>query len=725
MKRVSIYVLFGLSILTAFVIFDYWSNRSDWLEWYRNDYAHRADRLNDEALVARSFYIATHDDGQLSDLLESRRHMGAINFWLIQNGDKIDNSSLTASEAADYKFDLNQNPGSVLTDRQHRGDFFYAVDTLAAEGKEGPKLVLGIRRSESAFLDREFDLQKFFLIRYVCGIAIVAFAIFVFFFRDIMTSLNWLSKGRKGLPNGGGPANSREAELLRRGLQSFEVEARDLKESNQLLASQVLPSLKSELMAGREPPYEFACTLVRLDMNSFSTIYAQHPAAVISGVLSDFFIEASRTIERHSGLVHEFIGDEIIFYFKDEATPDSIAMAASAVFAINTIAERFHTQTVKEHGFPFTVKSTFAHGTLRYGRFVGGFNITGAAMIETVRVLSEINDRGENKIVFDERHQNSFAKIATAIFDHEAQLKGLPKPLRLHVAISRRTLQDIWFAQDLPSFAYLRSDTDILELLRLGRQTDLLDPRVKRAVRHLRRLPPLPFTEDAHRELLGWIGDLLVQSEAAKEPGRTHLRLIASLVRLSDRLPLTSNLEHNRETHDLLLNALNTGDERVAANALETIMGLNRSSRHRDRSTDPAEWLQDSRARVSINALIWMASREFDRTVVRRLKRLLASRVGGQKSSAIFAIGEIASDYRHRDPVHYSAQTSLLELVEKLPQFCVSPDENIAQQALIAIGKIQDPQLVAAVLKLAETSASEFQRSRILRQLQKNAKRSA
>src|SRR5690606_15605838 len=116
---------------------------------------------------------------------------------------------------------------------------------------------------------------------------------------------------------GPGTATSKEAEMLVRGMAAYDARAARLESERELFRWQVLPSLRNELMSGREPPYSFACTLVRTDINNFSGIYNRHPVEEFTATINEFFTDVSHIIARYGGYVHEFVGDEVIYYFKD------------------------------------------------------------------------------------------------------------------------------------------------------------------------------------------------------------------------------------------------------------------------------------------------------------------------------------------------------------------------------------------------------------------------
>ena len=92
------------------------------------------------------------------------------------------------------------------------------------------------------------------------------------------------------------------------------------------------------------------------------------------------------------------------------------------------------------NGYPFTVKSSLAHGRVRFGPLVNGFSLAGSVLIETVRILSHIVEKEGNVIYFDSSHLNWISALFTVEESLQTQLKGFHGTRTLFACRSRKTL---------------------------------------------------------------------------------------------------------------------------------------------------------------------------------------------------------------------------------------------------------------------------------------------
>ena len=67
--------------------------------------------------------------------------------------------------------------------------------------------------------------------------------------------------------------------------------------------------------------------------------------------INEFFTECSHIISRYDGFIHEFVGDEIIFYFKDEQHTNSFTAALACTRGMELVAEQMHAHTTQTRGY--------------------------------------------------------------------------------------------------------------------------------------------------------------------------------------------------------------------------------------------------------------------------------------------------------------------------------------------------------------------------------------
>lgn len=678
MKRFSIYFLFGLSAIVCMAAFDYYSTRSYWVERYKKDFLSRADRLNDEALVARSLYEARADQGILSDFLESRRRTHSLDFWALYQSGVVRDTALAPEQFERFKFNLSAPSAAIMTDRDHPGGYFYAVEGL----NDDYQLVVGVQYSPDAFVSYMANLDRAFLIRYLSIMFLIVLGIFVYFLRDIVGSLRELGQKQDSRSFGKIKAHSREADLLLRGFSAYETKTRELEQEKDLYSWQVLPSLRTELQSGRKPPYDFACTLVRTDINNFSKIYNENPVEEFAATINEFFTDVSHVVARYGGMIHEFVGDEVIYYFKDEDVGHSVATALAAVRDVNDVAARYHATTLKERGYPFTVKSSLAQGRLRFGRFVNGYGLAGPVLIETVRILSHVHEKDGNVVVFDQRHCAAIAGVAKSESYANVRLKGFNDERQLVIYRGHDPVE-IYLrradARAMETLNYYRGDQDLLKILTWAKESvDLAG--VSRAIGFLRLVKVTKGAVEVQRALVDWIAMLVADVEHHAESSAT-LRVLSAALKLFENLVPRGELQGWSE--NVIKRATELKDRRVVANALDVLTWFSAGS---EESISEKLTLHEDN-RVAANALVHEGMRSLSAFVVKRLYKMLQSKQTGRVASGLYALGEIANHHHRRDPVYLSAQFDFMRLIYTLPEFACRDDAMIRRQALIAARK--------------------------------------
>ena len=699
MKRVSVYVLYGLSIMFLVTAYDFWFTKQHWTSYYDKTFAEKADLLNNEALIARMVHASAPDAESLEKYLEARRRSQTIHFWaLFKNGEAVQ-SSIDADEFNSIRFDTTRPRDEVIFSQNKT--YFYAVEDL----KDGSILVVGLRRSPQEFLRIEFETQMANIWRYLIGILIVCVGTFIFFIRDIVRAIRGLankeSRGSRGF------GVSKEGELLARGLTALDERAVQLEKERDLLNWQVLPSLRTEIMSGKKPPYTFDCTLVRTDINNFSSIYNQHPVEDFAATINDFFTEVSHVVARYGGYVHEFVGDEVIYYFKDDEVANSVAAAVSAIRDIGEVAAGFHRMTMRERGYPFTVKSSLAHGRLRFGKFVNGYGLAGPSLIETVRVLSAVTEKDGNIAVFDERHLKQVEDLISAASYAEVKLKGFSDARRLVVYRSHAPLESWLHRGDpnaLSALSFYRGDAHLVHTLTWlrGEGSRLPVERVLRVISLLRDIKVTKSGSEIQTILGEWINALCDQvgygstSSSAKILA-SAIRLIENLIPRGEILP---------ETEMALRRAMEVNDGRVIANALEALASASKSrdqiSEARGASEDVEIYLDHPDNRIVANALISEATKGLSPSLVKRLRRLMRAKDDSALSSALYAIGEIAEYHRTRDHVYFMTQLEFQDLLHTLPDFAGHADDRVRRQAIGAAKKAGLAEVVTLIEEQAE-----------------------
>lgn len=610
-------------------------------------------------------------DGHLMDAIR----VGWIDFFMLTYKSEVVsyNAVRTLSDRAYATLRENHPPNAVWEfhskeekDRSVRGERadkltshvegFRFLDTNLGKGWH---LKLGFNIDREAFLAEAEDMTADENRRiFVLGL-LLTLAVFFFSARDLLQVASVIrKKGLKGLREL--KAYSTEAEILQRGLVGFGETVENLVEKNRTLEAQVLPSLKTELQSGRTPPYDFNCTMLRVDINGFTKIFHSHPLDEFLATINEFFVECSHLISRYNGLIHEFVGDEIIFYLKDEDHSNSFTAALACAGEISRAADRIHQRTIQVNGYPFRVKTSLAHGKIRFGPLLNGFSLAGAPLIETTRILSAVSEKDENTIHFDGAHRirlHDFVRIRDGF---SATLKGMDGERRIVRYEGHRKVEDvIAVATDRTRLADYRSDEDIAVLLGHLNSGDLKQAMV--LVSFLSTLKLTRISPGLYETVLAAVREFPVADDLPSR--RVYASLIAAIPHLIPRSQWGDGVT------DLLLSLLENGDGRVVANAVEALTTFDGVAEAVDEQMHTLANATELGVRTRANAIVFLARREISHVVIRHLARMLDSTDDSTVLSALYALGEIARRHRESDPVYFRTQTDFLMLFEQVERW--------------------------------------------------------
>lgn len=538
------------------------------------------------------------------------------------------------------------------------------------------RLKVGFNLNREAFFAEINDRVKDENQRIFVLTILVVLGVFLFTFRDLFKIVNVIrTKGLRGLQDM--QSLSKEAEILKQGLTGYQDTVKRLSHVNRVLGAQVLPSLKSELQSGRQPPYDFACTLVRTDINDFTRIFHSRPQDEFLKTINEFFTDSSHVISRYDGLIHEFVGDEIIFYLKDEVHRNSFTAALACAAELGAVAERIHQRTsTQENSYEFRIKSSLAHGTIRFGPLLNGYSLAGAPLIETTRILSQVSEKNENTIHFDSRHLSQTHGGVKFDEAFRASLKGLEGERVIFRYLGHKALDQVLSSEtsgDVVLHDYRREQ----ELVALFRHAVMnAESPVAIEISSLMRSVQVTKCSEAYaRGIASLLQDALeVQSSHDSEFAKNLASFIGSLPRI---IPANSFQE---DMGRLLGKFLKHSDHRIVANTIEAMEAF-RSTGYADLNQ---ELLDSPNPRVAANALVFVGKIEISKDVVRRTRNLLESNDLVQLGGGIFVWGEIAGHHASRDTVYLRTHPEFMELEKKLKSVSTKHPslKRLAQEAL-------------------------------------------
>jgi adenylate cyclase len=570
---------------------------------------------------------------------------------------------------------------------------------------DGYQLTLGVEKDFDAYFQQhrrrfiESMLQE--MIYTFLIVIVVAF----YSLRDIMLMVREVKRGKKG-QLAAIKSNSAESELFKKGLSGYAQAVADLEAENVRLGRQVLPSLQKEIHSGRKPPYDFECTMVRTDINHFSTIFNTHNVTEFMATINEFFDEVSRIVARYGGLIHEFVGDEVIYYFKDEEHANSFAVALSAVRDVNDLAARFHRSTMAARGYPFTVKSSLAHGKVRFGPLVSGFTVAGAVLIETVRILGHIVEKDENVVYFDGINVARIDGFIATIDRLRVKMKGYQSEIALHQYVSHEPLSRVLQTltpETVERLGCYRSDPalkQIIEDLRDGATLRPLETTLM-AIRVLRDAHIARAEEKLGPPLRDWIYDLA--DHFANETFDGSGKVLSAVVKLY--INLVPHEDFTPDDREALTALLSSEDRRVVANTVEVLTHFSASAE--GAGLPPVSAIRRD-LRIAANSLVHDGREDLSPHVVKSLRALLKSKRPNEIASGLYAVGELAFLHRTRDFAYYSAQVDFQNLVDQLDTFAQHTTTMVRRQALIAARKAAHEGVINKIRHHVQDSGSEL-----------------
>lgn len=495
--------------------------------------------------------------------------------------------------------------------------------------------------------------------------------------RQILKSMSVRGAKRGDLSLG----NSSETLALVRGLHGFENQAKTLQAEKEQFRSQVLPALRRELESGKKPPYEFACTLVRTDVNNFTQVFMSDKRTRFMTSINDFFVGVTHLVSRYNGSVYEFVGDEVLFYFKDDEHESSSATAIAALRDIHKLAMKL-SETTEENGYAFRIKSSVAHGLLRFGPLVDAYALAGPPLIESVRMLSHVHEKSENTVLFDESMSDVVTDLCRSHRHQVVMLKGLTgartlATLEAYTPLSLHLRQD--GSKNLKFATYYRDDEDICEILKFVNESygNVASAELNALVSMFRKYTVAKASLEIRRAYV----DCLATLSRAHDNNEKDVYLYASLVSAANHI-LTAK-EWSGEVRNAMYGCLSHPNRRVVANALDIFATFEPEAGEKIF----ADLAKSGDNRIEANSLIKEAKRGWKKKTAQWLKTMLNAPTPYSKASALYALGEIAKHFKETDEVAFSSDSDLQSLLEMIPKLTEHANAMVRRQALSALGK--------------------------------------
>lgn len=499
----------------------------------------------------------------------------------------------------------------------------------------GVELVLGTIHDRDLFTKAYFEIYAGKIIFDIFIVTAIAWVLIFWVMKDILNLSKVLSStGRRVSLLGRGL--SKESEVLIRATQSYDQLSKDLASEVQVFSNSIGSAIVTELRRGTPVPSSFSCAVVRVDLNGFTEKSLSSNLEQMISVMNLYFETARKIIERHQGLIYEYVGDEIIFIFKAKEKSAALRLALAC---LRDLFEEF----AEEKEVEISLKSSVAFGVLNFVKLHGGYSFSGIPLISTARLIAQATKRSRFSVVLESS-------------DLEPGLGWVER-------------QDQWDLK-LKGFSEVISVTEVHEFAQP--QTRL--PQLHRSSRSL-----IEFLED----LQIWVDrkdwdeffirlsslQILTLDAAEERAELAYLKLLSSVVQVNEQSPVPGKVLSSlvslsksfvrRTQYATLKTSLDSlkykADPRLKANILLT-------QSYFDLETPVTEELKSPNNRLLADALLVLGRRSLDERVVSEIQAMTKNSNKIFRSSAYFVTAELLKHYKEKDPVFYKSSPVVASL---------------------------------------------------------------
>lgn len=309
---------------------------------------------------------------------------------------------------------------------QVQGNFIYRTIKIA-----GNTLTIGTYHEKNLFIQSYLQFYFFKLVFDIFLVTLLSGILIYTVMRDLLKLTNMFQKsGLRDFKNSNINANSLEAQILLSATQSYDDLSKNLSQQVSSFALSLGSAITSELRRGTPAPSTFEAVLVRMDLNHYTQKYLSTDLFQMSKTLNLFFETARTIVERYDGLIYEYIGDEILFFFKVKTSMDeTYKLSFACVKDIFEEMDFYKNQSTEKENF--SVKASICKGELHFVKLDLGHSFSGIPLIQTARMLSFITEKNKNSLIIEEKEKNLVLEFVESFKTQSALLKGFASEFSL------------------------------------------------------------------------------------------------------------------------------------------------------------------------------------------------------------------------------------------------------------------------------------------------------
>lgn len=579
--------------------------------------------------------------------LEKARAVNFIDFYIVQSPSGVlawyNNFNNLDGINVDY-----QEYGSVL---ENDDLAFRTINILDV------KLTVGVFQNRAKLIWNQALLMKWMYLQDIAIVTSIVALIVFMLLKDIINLSKALSTSTSREEIQNIKATSAEAHALINASKGFEGERVRLAELSETYGETVGPALRHELKSGNKPPYTFNATMCRVDLNGYTQIFLEKSDKYLIEILNKYFAKARDVIERYDGLIYQFVGDEIVFHFKDDMANglSSEALAAACIRDLFAEAKIIEDSLPPEAGHYFKLKASFSRGIMRFTALDEGHALSGLPLIESVRLLSLIDDKTHQVMAFFSEASANVEGLAF-IFDRKLnQLKGFKEESMICRSRDFNSIEWAYESKQWERLSYFRSDSHLLFVLKKARIM-AVTKRDAEVEEILAALKPFHFhkTSEAVIKEIDLALEHFIHSEGENLLGTRSLSALVSLVgRVISKEQALPTMTKS------LVQLLDHKDARVQANAILVLGSYGYPARK------IWEKMYSPNNRVAADTIVEVAKQQLNEDLMRALERLLTSPNPMHRKSGEYALQSILDHYQAVDPVFFAASPYMERLRNK------------------------------------------------------------
>lgn len=604
----------------------------------------RENQINYQSDLAMSFLVQDQTEA-LKDNLAQALQLGQIDFAI-----------LLSKNAAPFTLARNGKVDLAESYEPTEGVVSYENLIFRTIRVKDYSLTLGTSHDRKVFLQSYFQVYAGKILFDILLITILSGLLIYFVLRDLI-QLSKILRRNSPQKLQDFKAKSLETQVLTSATQSFDNLSKELAWEAQVFSSSLGAAITTELRRGTKSPTAFPAALVRVDLNQYTQKFLSTDLQDMIRVLNNYFKSAREIIERHHGLIYEYVGDEILFFFKDpKLSQDDLYRIA--VLCVRDLFTEIEFLNLKN----FTVKASISCGDLNFIKLDQGYSFTGVSLIQSARMLGQISNKNTNALIL---LQHDFSKIENLVSeksDVSVPLKGfdgdfaLTEITKFHAMNSHEPTP--WHFRSTPDL--IRAFVSLKEYLQ-AKNTEKSQILVSELSR-IRVQQADSLLSEAYLQAFHLI---------VKDP--FEQKILSGLVSLGQQY--VTQDQYMAEMKPLLETVNKSSDPRVRANAL-----LTRAHFESDIDLDVATLRSSNR--YMADALFVLGRVSVDKKILQQIDWMIHHSERNYQASAFYLCSALLKYHRDNDPVYFNANPLFEKLKEFLRLSLKKSDSDLHKHAL-------------------------------------------